>query len=127
MPSRLHKIRGKPFLFRQYRKHELFQYNCDLKYSPSGDGGVTWNEPFPVKTTSNPAEVLPSGIEQVYEGFPITLNWNYSLASGLTLGVVEFNSAGIVSIRADSSAGPVNALFFRTGVVLARLLKELFC
>ena len=127
MPSRLHKIRRKPFLFRRYRKHELFQYNCDLKYSPSGDGGVTWNEPFPVKTTSNPAEVLPSGIEQVYEGFPITLNWNYSLASGLTLGVVEFNSAGIVSIRADSSAGPVNALFFRTGVVLARLLKELFC
>ena len=127
MPSRLHKIRGKPFLFRRYRKHELFQYNCDLKYSPSGDGGVTWNEPFPVRTTSNPAEVLPSGIEQVYEGFPITLNWNYSLASGLSLGVVKFNSAGIVSIRVDGSAGPVNALFFRTGVVLARLLKELFC
>ena len=51
----------------------------------------------------------------------------YSLASGLSLGVVKFNSAGIVSIRVDGSAGPVNALFFRTGVVLARLLKELFC
>ena len=127
MPFRLHKIRGKPFLFRRYRKHELFQYNCDLKYSPSGDGGVTWNESFPVRTTSHPAEVLPSGIEQVYEGFPITLNWNYSLTSGLSRLVVKFNSDGIVSIRADGSAGPVNALFFRTGVALARLLKELFC
>ena len=127
MPFRLHKIRGKPLLFRRYRKHELFQYNCDLKYSPSGDGGVTWNESFPVRTTSNPAEVLPSGIEQVYEGFPITLNWNHSLASGLSLGVVKFNSAGKVSIRVDGSACPVNALFFRTGVALARLLNELFC
>ena len=122
MPFRLLKIRGKPFLFRRNRKRELFQYNCDLKYYPLSGGGVTWNEPIPVRTTSNPAEVLPPDIEQVYEGFPISLNWNYSLTSCLSLGVVKFNS-----IRADGSAGPVNALFFRTGLVLARLLKELLC
>ena len=123
MPFRLLKIRGKPFLFRRYRKRELFQYNCDLKYYPLCDGGVTWSEPIPVRTTSNPAEVLPPGIEQVYEGFPISLNWNYSLTSCLSLGVVKFNSNGMFSIRADGSAGPVNALFLRTGLVLARLLK----
>ena len=71
--------------------------------------------------------MLPPGIEQVYEGFPISLNWNYSLTSCLILGVVKFNSDGMFSIRADGSAGPVNALFFRTGLVLARLLKELLC
>ena len=123
MPFRLLKIRGKPFLSRRNRKRELFQYNCDLKYYPLCGGGVTWNEPIPVRTTSNPAEVLPPGIEQVYEGFPISLNWNYSLTSCLSLGVVKFNSNGMFSIRADGSAGPVNALFFRTGLVLARLLK----
>ena len=71
--------------------------------------------------------MLPPGIEQVYEGFPISLNWNYSLTSCLSLGVIKFNSDVIVSIRTDGSAGAVNALFFRTGLVLARLLKELLC
>ena len=71
--------------------------------------------------------MLPPAIEQVYEGFPISLNWNYSLTSCLILGVVKFNSDGMFSIRADGSAGPINALFFRTGLVLARLLKELLC
>ena len=83
---------------------------------------MSWNEHFPVRTTSNP------GIEQVYEGFPITLNWNYSLtrwkqttlvhhrivmnsSSCLSLGVIKFNSDGIVSIRTDDSADPVNAKF----------------
>ena len=65
MPLRLFKIRGKPVLFRRNRKRGLFQYNCDLKYSPSDGGGVTWNERTLVRTTSNPAEVLPPGIEQV--------------------------------------------------------------
>ena len=84
----------------------VVQCNCDLKYSPLGGGGVTWNEPFPVRTTSNP------GIGQVYEGFPITLNWNYSLTSCLSLGVIKFNSDGVVSIRTDDSADPVNAKLF---------------
>ena len=59
--------------------------------------------------TSNPDDVLPPGNEQVYEGFPVTLNWNYSLTTGL--GVTNLNTDGIVSIRADGSAGPVNAKF----------------
>ena len=58
--------------------------------------------------------MLPSGIEQVYEGFPITLNWNYSLASGLSRLVVKFNSDGILSIRADGSAGPVKAFLLKS-------------
>ena len=55
--------------------------------------------------------MLPPGIEQVYEGFPITFNWNYSLTSCLSLSVIKFNSNGIASIRADGSAGPVHAKF----------------
>ena len=71
--------------------------------------------------------MLPPGIEQVYERFPISLNWNYSLTSYLILGVVKFKSDGMFSIRADGSAAPVNALFFTTGLVLSRLLKEFLC
>ena len=85
--------------------------NRDLKYFPSGGASVTWNEPTPVRTTSNLAEVLPPGIEQVYEDFPATMNWNYSLKSGLSLGVIKFNSDGVVSIIADGSSSPVHAKF----------------
>ena len=82
--------------------------------------------------------MLPPGIEQVYEGFLATLNWNYSLTTGLSLGVIKLNSDGIVSIRADGSAAPVNAkfqnrlsvsstskrasLFYRDVVLLASIL-----
>ena len=55
-----------------------YKYNCDLKYSPSDGGSVTWHEPTPAWTTSNPAELLPPGIVQVYEGSSVTLNWSYS-------------------------------------------------
>ena len=73
---------------------------------------MTWVEPTPSRTTSNPKEVLPPGIVQVYEGSSVTLNWSYSLSLGLGLGgVIKFNSDGIVSIIADGSAGPVTAKF----------------
>ena len=66
-----------------------------------------------MKTTSNKAEKLPPGIVPVYEGSSATLNWNFSLSSGLGLGfVIKFNSDGIVNIRADgSAAGPINSDF----------------
>ena len=91
----------------------MFLFKCDLKYSPSDGGSVTWYEPSPVRTTSNTAEVLPPGIVQVYEGSSATLNWNFSLSVGLGLGfVIKFNYDGIVSFRADgSAAGPINAEF----------------
>ena len=100
----------------------------DLKNILLPDGGsVTRNEPTSVRITSNPAEVLPPGIEQVYERFPVTLNWNYSLTSGLSLGVIKFNSDGIVSISADGSAGPVNAKFqIRLNVSLTTKRASLF-
>lgn len=69
------------------------------------------HQPTPVRTTPNPADVLPPGNEQVYEGFPVTLKWNYSLTTGLSLGVTKFNSDGIVSIKGDGSAELVNAKF----------------
>ena len=72
---------------------------------------MTWFEPSPVKTTSNPDEKFPPVIVQVYEGSSVTLNWNYSLTSGLDLGVIRFNSDGIVIIQADGSARPVAAKF----------------
>ena len=53
----------------------------------------------------------PPVIVQVYEGSPVTLNRNYSLTSGLDLGVIRFNSDGIVIIQADGSARPVAAKF----------------
>ena len=72
---------------------------------------MTWFEPSPVKTTSNPNEKFPPVIVQVYEGSSVTLNWNYSLTSGLDFGVIRFNSDGIVIIQADGSARPVAAKF----------------
>lgn len=58
-----------------------------------------------MRTTSNPAEVLPPGIIQVYEGSSAALTWNFSLSLGLGLGfVIRFNRVTIVSIRADGSA-----------------------
>ena len=73
---------------------------------------MTWFEPTPSKTTSDPNEVLPPGIVQVYEGSSVTLNWSYSLSLGLGVGgVVRFKTDAILSIRADGSATPVNAQF----------------
>ena len=91
----------------------------DLNYSPSDGGGVTWYEPTPVKTASNPAEVLPPGIVHVYDGSSVTLNWSYSLTLSLGLGglVIKFNGVGTVSIRsADGSTGMVlSEIIFRNG------------
>ena len=91
----------------------MFLFKCDLKYSPSDGGSVTWYEPSPVSTTSNTAEVLPPGIVQVYEGSSVTLNWNFSLSVGLGLGfIIKFNTVGIVNIGKDgSAAGPIRAEF----------------
>ena len=73
---------------------------------------MIWFEPTPSKTTSDPNEVLPPGIVQVYEGSSVTLNWSYSLSLGLGVGgVVRFKTDAIFSIRADGSATPVNAQF----------------
>ena len=66
---------------------------------------------LPLGTTSNPAELLPPGIVQVYEGSSVTLNWSYSLTPGLGFGVIRFKSDGIVIIRGDGSAGPLTAQF----------------
>ena len=86
-------------------------YNCDLKYSPSDAQSVTWHEPAPARTTSNPAEKLSPGIVQVYEGSSVTLNWSYSLTSSLRFGVINFNADSIFTINADGSADPVAAQF----------------
>ena len=88
-----------------------YKYNCDLKYSPSDGGSVTWHEPTPAWTTSNPAELLPPGIVQVYDGSSVMLNWNYSLTLGLVFGAMKFNSDGIFIIQRDGSAGPLTAQF----------------
>ena len=73
---------------------------------------MTWFEPTPSKTTSDPNEVLLPGIVQVYEGSSVTLNWSYSLSLGLGLGgVIRFKTDAIFNIKADGSATPVNAQF----------------
>lgn len=70
-----------------------------------------WFEPTPLAMTSDPAELLPPGDVQVFEGSSVTLNWNYRLMSRLAIGVMKFNGYGIVSFQADGSAGPVNTKF----------------
>ena len=87
------------------------EYICDLKYSPSDGGNVTWHEPSPARTTSDPAELLPPGIVQVYDGSSVTLNWSYNLTLGLSYGALKFNNDGIVILQAAGSAGPVTAQF----------------
>ena len=73
---------------------------------------MTWFEPTPSETTSDPNEVLPPGIVQVYEGSSVKLNWSYNLSLGLGLGgVIRFKNNPIFSIKADGSATPVNAQF----------------
>ena len=81
--------------------------------SPSDGGSVTWYEPIPIKTTSNPAEVLPPVIVSANEGEPTTLNWNYSLTLGLVFGNIKFNNDGIVNIQSDGSVGPMSVKFQR--------------
>ncbi|XP_066024433.1 fibroblast growth factor receptor 2 [Pocillopora verrucosa] len=72
---------------------------------------VTWYEPTPVQTTSNPAEALIPGKLAVYEGSSATLNWNYSLSSVLTLVQLRFKGVFIVAVLPTGQAGPVNASF----------------
>ena len=69
------------------------------------------HEPTPTRTTSDPAEALPPGIVQVYEGSSVTLNWSYSLTPGLGFGAIRFNSDSVVIIQGDGSAGPLKAQF----------------
>ena len=89
----------------------MLKYNCDLK-CPSSDGQkVTWHEPTPARTTSDPTEKLTPGIVQVYEGSSVTLNWSYTLTSSLRFGVINFNTVAVVTIKADGSADPVAAKF----------------
>ena len=73
---------------------------------------MTWYEPTPIKTTSNPSETLSPGIEVVNVTSHVTLDWSYSLTAGLGLGgFIKFNDDTIVTIKGDGSAGPVNAKF----------------
>ena len=89
----------------------MLYYNCDLKYSPSDGGSVTWFEPTSTITTSNPNEVLPLRIVPVNEGSSVTLNWNYSLTAGLLGGAISFNSSRIVLIKGDGSPESIDPRF----------------
>ena len=57
-----------------------------------------------MNSTSDPTEVLPPGIEQVYEGSSVTLNWSYNLSLGLRLGFLKFKNDDIFGIEADGTA-----------------------
>ena len=98
-------------MFGRNRKYELLYIKRRSKYSSSDGAVVTWYEPTPVQTTSNPAEVLIPGKLQVNEGSSATLNWNYSLSSTFVSARLQFNGASIVLILSNGQAGPVNARF----------------
>ena len=60
----------------------------------------------------------------MYEGSSASLNWSYSLTSGLLLGVIRFKTGGIVIIQNDGSAGAVTDQFqerFRVSSTLGRV------
>ncbi|XP_066024991.1 uncharacterized protein [Pocillopora verrucosa] len=112
---------------------------CHLKYifmwiflipQPTDGGSVTWFEPTPIKTTSDPKEVLSPGIVQVYEGSHVTLNWSYSLTQHLSPGgFIKFNYYIIVTFDAYGSAGPVSVTFqerFRLSSTLGRASLSIF-
>ena len=98
-------------MFGQNRKYKLLYIKRQSKYFSSDGTVVTWYEPTPVQTTSNPAEVLIPGKLQVNEGSSATLNWNYSLSSTFVSAHLQFNGASIVLILSNGQAGPVNARF----------------
>ena len=76
------------------------QNHCVLKYSASDGGSVTWFEPPPPRTTSDPNEVLPTISLNLYERSPATLKWSYNFtAVSLILAVLKFNGAGIVNYQ----------------------------
>ncbi|XP_066024450.1 uncharacterized protein [Pocillopora verrucosa] len=93
---------------------------CHLKFTfawilfllqPIDGATVTWYEPTPVQTTSNPAEALIPGKLAVYEGSPATLNWNYSHSLTLTTIKLRFKGVFIVNVLPTGQVGPVNASF----------------
>ena len=98
-------------MFERNRKYELLYIKRRSKYSSSDGAVVTWYEPTPVQTTSNPAEVLIPGKLEVYEGSSATLNWNYSLSSTLTDIQLRFKGVFIVKVLQTGQVGPVNASF----------------
>ena len=98
-------------MFGRNRKFELLYIKRRSIYFSSDGAVVTWYEPTPVQTTSNPAEVLIPGKLQVNEGSSATLNWNYSLSSTFVSARLQFNGASIVLILSNGQAGPVNASF----------------
>ena len=74
--------------------------NCVLKYSASDGGSVTWFEPAPVRTTSDPNEVLPTINLKFYESSPATLKWSYNFtAVSILLVILKFNGVGIVNYQ----------------------------
>ena len=96
------------------------QYNCDLKHSPSDGGSVTWHELTLSMTALESAEVLPLGIVEVIEGSSVTLNWSYSLKSGLVFGVIKFNDDNKVTLIQMAQL-VLLMLNFRNGSALVQL------
>ena len=72
---------------------------------------MTWSEPIPIETTSDPYEVLPPVIVHVHEGSSVTLNWSYNLTLGFSIGFIKLNEVIIVIINKDGSVGPVSQQF----------------
>ncbi|XP_022800042.1 MAM domain-containing glycosylphosphatidylinositol anchor protein 2-like [Stylophora pistillata] len=64
---------------------------CVIHYS--GGQSVTWYEPLPVETVSSSTTDLPPAKMKVFEGYPASLSWNFSLTSlTLFLGTVRFDT-----------------------------------
>nr|XP_058961494.1 fibroblast growth factor receptor 3-like [Pocillopora verrucosa] len=78
----------------------------------SDGGSVTWFEPSPVTTVSDPNEVLPTITLKLHDGSPATLKWSYNYtAASIILVFLKFDGVGIIVNYQNGQTGVVSDQF----------------
>ena len=87
-------------------------YNkCELS-SISDGGSVTWYEPLPVKTVSRAGGDTTPAELKLFEGYPASLSWNFSLTSVTLFAVtIKFDIDTLVVSGPGGSAATVATAF----------------
>ncbi|PFX13123.1 Hemicentin-1, partial [Stylophora pistillata] len=78
----------------------------------AGGQSVTWYEPLPVETVSSSTTDLPPAEMKVFEGYPASLSWNFSLTSlTLFLATVRFDTVTLALSGPGGSGANVDDAF----------------
>lgn len=82
---------------------------CKCEQSSISDGGsVTWYEPLPVKTALGAGDDLTPAKMKLFEGYPASLSWNFSLTSVILYAVtIKFDRATFVTSGPGGSGATV--------------------